>query len=190
MNCSLLGSSVHVLLQARIIEWVPFPSPGALPNPGIEVGSPALRAVSLPSEASASVTLAKCGYRISRPLLSSLHVSPAGTVRTAPPHAAAKAAATKPRPTLAQEVGPARPAHPQPSPGALTSSLSRHSFVCHAGPGNRSPGSGSTTLTPEAGVRKTWRWRCWRGGPGLLVIGRRGRCGERGRSAVDTLQGA
>ena len=28
----------------------PFPSPGDLPDPGIEPGSPALRAVSLPSE--------------------------------------------------------------------------------------------------------------------------------------------
>ena len=29
---------------------VPFPSPGDLPNPGIEPGSPALRADALPSE--------------------------------------------------------------------------------------------------------------------------------------------
>ena len=30
---------------------LPFPSPGNLPNPGIEPGSPALQADSLPSEA-------------------------------------------------------------------------------------------------------------------------------------------
>ena len=36
-------------LQARILEW-PFPSPGDLPNPGIEPRSPALQADSLPSE--------------------------------------------------------------------------------------------------------------------------------------------
>ena len=29
---------------------LPFPSPGDLPNPGIEPGSPALRAEALPSE--------------------------------------------------------------------------------------------------------------------------------------------
>ena len=29
---------------------MPFPSPGALPDPGIELGSPALQADALPSE--------------------------------------------------------------------------------------------------------------------------------------------
>jgi len=28
--------TVHGVLQARILEWVAFPSPGDLPNPGIE----------------------------------------------------------------------------------------------------------------------------------------------------------
>jgi len=36
MDYSLPGSSVHGILQARILEWVPFPSPGDLPDPGIE----------------------------------------------------------------------------------------------------------------------------------------------------------
>ena len=36
--------------QARILEWVPFPSPGDLPNPGIEPRSPTLQADSLPLE--------------------------------------------------------------------------------------------------------------------------------------------
>ena len=36
-------------LQARITE-VPFPSPGDLPNPGIEPRPPALQAFSLPSK--------------------------------------------------------------------------------------------------------------------------------------------
>ena len=40
------------ILQARILEWVPFPPPGDLPNPGIEPGSPALKADSSPSESS------------------------------------------------------------------------------------------------------------------------------------------
>ena len=38
------GSSVHGILQARIQSGLPFPSPGDLPNPGIELGSPALQA--------------------------------------------------------------------------------------------------------------------------------------------------
>ena len=41
---------VHGILQARILEWVAFLSPGDLPNPGIEPGSPALQANSLPAE--------------------------------------------------------------------------------------------------------------------------------------------
>ena len=42
MDCSLPGFSVHGILQARTLEWVPFPSPGDLFNPGIELASPAL----------------------------------------------------------------------------------------------------------------------------------------------------
>ena len=38
MNHSLPGSSVYGIFQARIMAWVPFPSPGDLPNPGIEPG--------------------------------------------------------------------------------------------------------------------------------------------------------
>jgi len=36
--------------QARILEWDAILSPGDLPNPEIEPGSPALQADSLPSE--------------------------------------------------------------------------------------------------------------------------------------------
>ena len=38
------------ILQARILEWVPFASPGDLPNPGIEPRSPTLEADSLSAE--------------------------------------------------------------------------------------------------------------------------------------------
>ena len=51
MDCSLPGSSVHGIFQARILEWVAFPSPGDLLNPGIEPMapvSPVLQADSLP----------------------------------------------------------------------------------------------------------------------------------------------
>ena len=50
MDCSPPGSSVHGILQASILEWVTIPSPGDLPDPEIERGSPALQEDSLPSE--------------------------------------------------------------------------------------------------------------------------------------------
>ena len=50
MACSPPGFSVHGILQARIVEWLPVPSPEELPNPGIEHWSPALQADSLPFE--------------------------------------------------------------------------------------------------------------------------------------------
>ena len=50
MGCSLPGSFIHGILQARILEWVAIPSLGGLPNPGIEPRSPALQVDSLLSE--------------------------------------------------------------------------------------------------------------------------------------------
>ena len=38
-DCSLPISSVHVILQARMLRWVAMPSSGDLPNPGIEPAS-------------------------------------------------------------------------------------------------------------------------------------------------------
>ena len=49
MVWGLLGSSVHGILQARILEWVAVSFPGDLPNPGIEPGSPTVQADSLSS---------------------------------------------------------------------------------------------------------------------------------------------
>ena len=37
--CDPMDYSVHGILQARILEWVPFPSPGDLPNQNIGEGS-------------------------------------------------------------------------------------------------------------------------------------------------------
>ena len=48
--CDPMDYTVHGILQARILEWVPFSSPGDLPNPGIEPRYPALQAGSLPAE--------------------------------------------------------------------------------------------------------------------------------------------
>ena len=50
MDCSPPGSSVHGILQARILEWVAMPSSRGSSQPGIEPGSPALQADSLPAE--------------------------------------------------------------------------------------------------------------------------------------------
>ena len=50
VDCSSQASLSLGILQAGALEWVAIPSPGDLPNPGIEPGSPALQADSLPSE--------------------------------------------------------------------------------------------------------------------------------------------
>ena len=42
------GSPIPGILQARILEWVAMSPPGDLPDPGIELISPALQANSLP----------------------------------------------------------------------------------------------------------------------------------------------
>ena len=50
MDCSLPGSSVHGILQARMLEGLPFLPPGDLPHPEIKpttLLSPALQVESL-----------------------------------------------------------------------------------------------------------------------------------------------
>ena len=47
MDCSLTCSSVHVILQARILDGLPCPPPGDLPDPMIESWSPASQVDSL-----------------------------------------------------------------------------------------------------------------------------------------------
>ena len=37
VDCGLPGSSLHGILQARILKWVAISSPGDLPKPGIEL---------------------------------------------------------------------------------------------------------------------------------------------------------
>ena len=55
MDCRPPGSSNQRVLQARILEWVAFPSPGDLPDPGIEPGSLILQADALPFEHQATL---------------------------------------------------------------------------------------------------------------------------------------
>ena len=50
MDCSLPGSSVHGILQARILEWAAFPFSRGSAQPRIETRSPTLQADSLPAE--------------------------------------------------------------------------------------------------------------------------------------------
>ena len=50
MDCSLPGSSVHGILQARILERAAIPFSQDLSDPGIKPMSPALQEDSLPSE--------------------------------------------------------------------------------------------------------------------------------------------
>ena len=41
--CDPMDYTVHGTVQARILEWVALPSPGDLPNTGIEPQFPALQ---------------------------------------------------------------------------------------------------------------------------------------------------
>ena len=50
MDCSLSGSSIHGIFQARVLEWIAISFSRDLPDPGIEPGSHALQADALPSE--------------------------------------------------------------------------------------------------------------------------------------------
>ena len=67
VDCSPPGFSVHGILQAGILEWVPFSSAGDLPDPGVEPTSSALQAGSLlpeslgkPSEVQCEASLPCC----------------------------------------------------------------------------------------------------------------------------------
>ena len=50
IDCSLPGSSVHGVIQARILKWVATSFSRDLLGPGIEPRSPALQANALTSE--------------------------------------------------------------------------------------------------------------------------------------------
>ena len=50
MDCSPPGSSVHGILQARVLGWVAISFSRKYPNPGVEPESPLLHTDSLPSE--------------------------------------------------------------------------------------------------------------------------------------------
>ena len=76
VGCSLPGSSIHGILQARILEWVAISFSKDHPNPGIEPGSPTLQADTLPSEPpGTSVYVYMCYYKdIDTALMESIHM--------------------------------------------------------------------------------------------------------------------
>ena len=55
--CDPMDYIVHGIHQARILEWVAISFSRGLPNPGIELRSPALKADSLPAEPQGKPTL-------------------------------------------------------------------------------------------------------------------------------------
>ena len=57
MDCSPSGSSIHGVLQARILEWVAIFFSRELPDPGIKASSPTLQADALLSELLGKPTL-------------------------------------------------------------------------------------------------------------------------------------
>ena len=65
IDCSPPGSSVHEILQSRILEWVAIPFSRGFPDSGIKPGSLALQADSLPSEPPGKPTTHK-SHNISR----------------------------------------------------------------------------------------------------------------------------
>ena len=62
MDCSLLGSSICGIFLQEYWSGVPLPSPGDLPNPRVEPGSPALQTDPSPSEPPGK-TLSESLYR-------------------------------------------------------------------------------------------------------------------------------
>ena len=62
MDCSPPGSLSMGFSSQEYWSGLPFPSPGDLPDPGIEPGSPELQADSLPSEPLGMLVVILCNY--------------------------------------------------------------------------------------------------------------------------------
>ena len=68
IDCSPPDFSVHRIFQAGVLDQVPFPSPGDLPDPGIEPVSPALEADALTSEPPGKLTRVRPSFPQSQSL--------------------------------------------------------------------------------------------------------------------------
>ena len=65
--CDPMDYTVHGILQGQEYwSGLPLPSPGDLPNPGIEPGSPASQADALTSEPPGKLVLTRCLFEILR----------------------------------------------------------------------------------------------------------------------------
>ena len=78
MDCILPDSSVHGIIQARILEWLPSLSPKDLPNPGIEPGSPSLQADSSLTELTRSPGMPYGPTQINDLILNTCEPNPTG----------------------------------------------------------------------------------------------------------------
>ena len=67
MDCNPPGSSVHGIFRQEYWSGLPFPSPGDLPDPGIEPRSPALEVDSLLSEPPGNITFSVSNLRLNIP---------------------------------------------------------------------------------------------------------------------------
>ena len=84
MDCSLSGSSSMGFSRQECWSGLPFPSPGDLPDPGIEPRSPALQADALPSEPPGKpIPDAKKGrYKYRSPVLEMKRITSLQTLQT------------------------------------------------------------------------------------------------------------
>ena len=62
MDCSPAASSVHEMLQARVLEWVAISYSRDLPNPVMEPSSPAFQVDSLSVELPGKLCLRVLGF--------------------------------------------------------------------------------------------------------------------------------
>ena len=80
MDCSLTGSSVHGILQARILEWIAIPFSRDLSNPGTDPGCPVSQADSLPPEPPYDPTIPLLGIYPEKNMLLKYSCTPVFTV--------------------------------------------------------------------------------------------------------------
>ena len=60
-HCELMDYTVHEFSRSENWSGYPFPSPGDLPNPGIEPRSPTMQADSVPAEPQGKPKILECG---------------------------------------------------------------------------------------------------------------------------------
>ena len=79
VDCSPPGSSGHEILQARILEWLPCPSPGDHSDPGFKSRSPVSQAGCLHPSRQGSPSPWSVSYQMFRQELHALSVGQMGS---------------------------------------------------------------------------------------------------------------